>query len=126
MNSLISVHSGPAVTRTIAKTAANKPANTKSEAFPRFQPRRTSAPTTGSSPSARMPATKIDSSVPSETTASATRRPKAASSPSVLAGMAISTRCGGRSIVRDAIPRRGRFLHPLRVNYSRLPAAASA
>ena len=97
MNSTIWSHSGPAVTSTSVKTAANSAAKTASAARPRPQPRRTSAPTGGSSPSAITAATKIDSSVPSDTTASTTRTPNASSTSSVRAVTTISTRCG-RSI----------------------------
>ena len=68
---------GPAVTSTSAKTAANSAAKTASAARPRPQPRATSAPTTGSRPSAITAARKIDSSVPSDTIASATSAPNA-------------------------------------------------
>ena len=49
-NSTIWSHTGPAASTTSAKTEANSSANTSSDARPRFQPRRTSAPTIGSRP----------------------------------------------------------------------------
>src|SRR5215218_1248080 len=96
-NSTISSHTGPAVTTTSATTAANNPANTATAARPRAHPRRTMAPTTGSRPMASTAATKIDSSVPNEAMASATKAPKARTVSSVRGGMTISTRWGGGS-----------------------------
>ena len=95
MNSTISRHTGPAENRTSAKTATASPANTASAARPRFQPRRTSAPTIGSSPSASTVAMKIESSVPSATTASSTSVPNASRTSSVRTPTTTSTRCAG-------------------------------
>ena len=78
--SVIWSHSGPTVTTTIRNTATNNPANTTSAARPRGQPRRTRRLTTGSRPSASTPATKIDSSDPSDTMAS----PTAAATPTAI------------------------------------------
>ena len=89
------VHNGPAVISTITTTAANSTANATTEARPRFQPRRTSAPTGGSRPRASTAATKIESSVPIERMASATRPAKASTTTIVRTGMRISTRSGG-------------------------------
>jgi endonuclease YncB( thermonuclease family) len=55
----------------------------------------TSAPTTGSSPRAITAATKIESSVPSDTIASATRPANASTVTIVRTGMTISTRWRG-------------------------------
>ena len=67
-NSVTWSHSGPTVMATIRNTATNRPPNTVSAAaWPRAQPRWTSRRTTGSRPSARTAATKMDSSEPSET-----------------------------------------------------------
>ena len=93
--STISDHTGPAVTMTSATTATNRAAKTQSDARPRFQPRLTSAATIGSRPSARIAARKIEISVPSERSASATSAPTTTSTRSVRAPMVTSMRCGG-------------------------------
>ena len=96
-NSTIWSQTGPAASTTSAKTEANSSANTSSAARPRFQPRRTSAPTIGSSPSARTAARKIESSVPSDRIASATRKPTPSSMSTVRPETKTSTRCAGGS-----------------------------
>ena len=74
--------------------------NTVSAALPRFQPRRWSAPTTGSSPSAITAARKIEISVPSDRIASATSAQTPSSTSNVRTPTTTSTRCGaGPSMV---------------------------
>src|SRR5215207_41990 len=92
MKSTISSQTGPAAASTSANTPTNSAANTTSAARPRPQPWRTSAATTGSSPSASTAARKIDSRVPSDTIARTTSTPKTNTCSSVRVGMTISTR----------------------------------
>src|SRR3954447_15147174 len=94
-NSTIWSHTGPAVTSTSANTPTNSAANTSTEARPRFHPRRTSAPTTGSRPTASTAARRIDISVPSDSSASATSAANPSSCSSVRAGIESSTRWRG-------------------------------
>ena len=96
----------------ISATAANSAAKTASAAGPRFQPRATSAPTTGSSPSASTIATKIESRTSSAMIASATNTPKIASLTSVRAGMYSST--GRRGSTRRDSTRRPGWSGPAR------------
>ena len=99
-NSAISSHTGPAASSTSAPTATNMTKNTVSAALPRFQPRRWSAPTTGSSPSAITAARKIEISVPSDRIASATSAQAPSSTTKVRTPTTTSTRCGaGPSMV---------------------------
>ena len=99
-NSTISSQTGPAVTTTSATKATNTPAKTASEAGPRFQPRRTRLPTTGSRPKARTAASRIEISVPSESSASATTAPNASSMSSVRKETLTCTSGVGLSIRR--------------------------
>ena len=98
MNSSISSHSGPAVTSTIAKTAANSAAKTASAARPaapaapheradhRVEPERDH----GGDEDRQQRPERHDGERDEEA--------ERASTDSVRAGMTISTRCGGRSI----------------------------
>ena len=92
MNSTISSQTGPAVTTTSTNTVTNSRAKHTSEAMPRFQPRRTSLATTGSSPKATIAASRIDNSVPSESTANTTRTPTPSKDRTVRAETVTSTR----------------------------------
>ncbi len=94
-NSVIWSHIGPAVNRISRNTERNSAANENSDARPRFQPRLTSAATTGSRPNARTAASRIETSVPSETSASAIKPATATSDRIVRAGILISTGLGG-------------------------------
>src|SRR5215207_4011324 len=134
-------HSGPTVTTTISATATNSAANTASAAWPRFQPRLTSAPTTGSSPIASTTATKIDSSTSSATITSTTKAPNSPTLSRVRTGTSSSTcregerssissrgsfaaRCGSPAVPQTH-PRRVMPAHPARSEYrARAPSGA--
>src|SRR5215213_7309587 len=101
-NSCTWSHSGPTVISTISATATKRPAKTASAARPRPQPRRTSAPTIGSSPIASTTATKIDSRTSSATITSTTNPPNSPSLSRVRTGTRSST-CSGveRSLISE-------------------------